>query len=212
MMKQIRSAQCLRSVALLCGTALLCGCALHEGKVVAQEVRPVYSAASPEFRQATGSLLGGNFVPGNNITTLVNGREIFPSMLSAIRSARHSIDFETYVFSDGGIGKQFAAALAERARAGVKVDAQGTCRMVHVKLMVVDGAFVSVGSSNLDLRSIRLNDEANINVLSPSFAAQQKGLFENDKKRSREIGVEQTGGLVFLHPIQQTASLTAPEL
>ena len=78
-------------------------------------------------------MLGPNFVSGNNITTLVNGDQIFPAMLSAIRSAKHSINFETYVFWDGQIGREFTEALAERARAGVKVnailDAQGTSKM-----------------------------------------------------------------------------------
>ena len=109
---------------------LSAACTLQEAKKVTQEVAPLYSADSPEFRQAAGSLLGGNFVSGNNITTLVNGREIFPAMLSAIRAARRSIDFETYIFWDGEIAKKMAEALAERAQAGVTVnailDAQGT--------------------------------------------------------------------------------------
>ena len=109
------------------------GCALKLGKQARQEVTPLYSAASPEFRQSAGSLLGPNFVSGNNITTLVNGKEIFPAMLSAIRSAKRSINFETYVFWDGEIGREFTEALAERARAGVHVnailDAQGTQKM-----------------------------------------------------------------------------------
>ena len=401
------------------------GCALGEGKKVTEKVAPLYSAASPEFRQATGSLLGGNFVGGNNITTLVNGREIFPAMLSAIRSAQRSINFETYVFWDGEIAKQFAEALAERAKAGVQVnailDAQGTGKMgsenlallqnagvkvvkyhsilwfdprrfnnrshrkllivdgkvgfiggvgiadlwlgngdspkhwrdnhykvtgpvvaqlqaafmdnwlktegtvlhgpeyfpplsasgpytaqafkssprqgdmdihlmymlgiasaqrsllienayflpdallrkslidaakrgarvevvvpgkhidqqllraasrkhwpelikagihiyeyqpgmTHVKLMIVDGAFVSVGSGNFDLRSLRLNDEANMNVLSPNFAAQQTRLFNQDKARSREITLDETGKLGGLNPVQQAASVLAPQL
>jgi cardiolipin synthase len=409
----------------LLATSLLGACTLQEGKKVTQEVAPLYSADAPEFRQAVGSLLGGNFVSGNSITTLVNGREIFPAMLSAIRGARRSIDFETYIFWDGEIAKQVAEALAERAQAGVTVnvilDAQGTYKMgsenlsrleaagvnvvkyhsiiwfdprrfnnrshrkllvidgkigfvggvgiadewlgdgespehwrdnhykvtgpvvaqlqavfmdnwlktrgevlhgpeyfpplattgpytaqafkssprqgdmdirllyllaiasaqrsllienayflpddlmrkeliaaakrgakveilvpgehidqkavraasrkhwpellkagvkiyeyqpsmVHVKLMVVDGAFVSVGSGNLDLRSIRLNDEANMNVLNRSFAAQQARLFEADKRRSREINLDETGKLGSVHPLQQAASVIAPEL
>ena len=412
-------------VAAVCAAVFLAGCASHEGKKVTQEVAPLYSASSPEFRQAAGSLLGGNFVAGNSIRTLVNGREIFPAMLSAIRSARRSVDFETYVMWDGEVAKQFAEALAERARAGVKVnailDAQGTHKigsenfermraagvdlvryhplftldprrvnnrthrklliidgrlafvggvgiadvwrgdgeapehwrdnhyqvtgpvvaqlqaafmdnwlktrgevlhgseyfpplsatgpytaqaftsspqqgdmdihlmyllaiasarhtllienayflpdelmrkeltdaakrgakveivvpgehidekavraasrkhwpellkagvkiyeyqpaMTHVKQMIVDGTFVSVGSGNLDIRSIRLNAEANMNVLNPSFAAQQTRLFEMDKRRSREITLGETGKLGFAHPLQQAASLVAPEL
>lgn len=427
-MKNIRSARRFETgvrwsaVAL---TALFGGCTLHEGKQVTQEVAPLYSAASPEFRQAVGSMLGGSFVAGNSITTLVNGREIFPAMLSAIRGAKRSIDFETYIFWDGEIAKQITEALAERARAGVTVnvilDAQGTGKMGlenlerlhsagvnvvkyhsiiwfdprrynnrshrkllvidgklgfiggvgiadewqgngespdqwrdnhyrvtgpvvaqlqavfmdnwlktrgevlhgpeyfpplaatgpymaqafkssprqgdmdihlmyllaiasaqhsllienayfvpddlmlkelaaaarrgakveiivpgkhidqkavqaasrkhwpellkagvkiyeyrpamdHVKLMIVDGVFVSVGSGNFDLRSIRLNDEANMNVLSSSFASQQARLFEMDKRRSREITLNETGKLGFAHPLQQAASVVSPEL
>jgi len=37
----------------------------------------------------------------------VNGNQIFPAMLGAIRSAKHSINFETYVFWDGQIGREF---------------------------------------------------------------------------------------------------------
>ena len=84
--------------------------------------------------------------------------------------------------------------------------------MVHVKLMIVDGAFASVGSGNLDLRSLRLNDEANMNVLNHSFASEQARLFEQDKRRSREITLDDTGRMTFLNPIQQTASLVSPEL
>jgi len=109
------------------------GCALKLGKQARQEVAPLYSASSPEFRQSAGSLLGPNFVAGNSITTLVNSDQIFPAMLGAIRSAKHSINFETYVFWDGQIGREFTEALAERARAGVHVnailDAQGTRKM-----------------------------------------------------------------------------------
>src|ERR1051326_862626 len=82
------------------GPLFFSSCALKIGKQARQEVTPLYSASSPEFRQSAGSLLGPNFVSGNNITTLVNGKEIFPAMLSAIRSAKHSINFETYVFWD----------------------------------------------------------------------------------------------------------------
>jgi cardiolipin synthase A/B len=411
------------ALAMAGGFLLLDGCALKMGKQPRQEIAPLYSARSPEFRQAAGSLLGPNFVPGNNITTLVNGNQIFPAMLGAIRSAKHSINFETYVFQDGEIARQFTDALAERAQAGVKVstilDAQGTQKMgrqnlerlrnagvevakyhsilwpdprrynnrthrkllivdgkigfvggvgiadlwtgnadspqhwrdnhykvtgpvvaqlqasfvtswlkirgevlhgadyfpplastgpylaqairsgarnenldlmyllaiasakttlrienayflpddlmrkelteaakrgvkveivvpgkkidqklvrwasrrhwpeliragvrifeyeptmVHVKLMIVDDIFVSVGSGNFDNRSIRLNDEANLDVLGRNFAAQQIRLFESDKKQCREGTLDKTGGLIFAHPIQQAAGLVAPQL
>ena len=43
-------------------------------------------------------------------------------MLAAIRGAKRTIDFETYIYWSGAIGREFADALAERARAGVKVN------------------------------------------------------------------------------------------
>ena len=396
------------------------GCALKTGKQPRQEITPLYSARSPEFRQAAGSLLGSNFVPGNSIATLVNGNQIFPTMLSAIRSASHSINFETYLFVDGQIANQFSEALTERARSGIKVnailDAQGTQKMgmrnleqlhnagvqvvkyhsafwpdprrynnrshrklliidgqvafvggvgiadewmgnaespqhwrdnhykvtgpavaqlqaafvsswlktrgevlhgsdylpplpstgpylaqairsgahyenldlmyllaiasarktlrienayflpddlmrkeliaaakrgvkvevvvpgeqidqklvrlasrrhwpglirngirifeyqptmVHVKLLIVDDVFVSVGSGNFDNRSVRLNDEANLDVLDRDFAAEQIRLFEMDKKRSREINPDEASAA---NPLQHAAGLVAPQL
>jgi cardiolipin synthase len=84
--------------------------------------------------------------------------------------------------------------------------------MVHVKLMIVDDIFVSVGSGNFDNRSIRLNDEANLDVLDRNFAAQQTRLFEIDKRRSHEVRPDELGGLHFANPLQQAAGLAAPQL
>jgi len=418
----------LRHLRKICGLLLigaLSGCALERGKHVRTEVAPLYSATSPEFRQAAGSLLGPNFVAGNGIVTLTNGDQIFPAMLKSIRGAQCSIDFETYVFWDGDIARQFAEALAERARAGVKVnailDAQGTSKMgvnnlallrhagvniekyhsilwwdirrfnnrshrklliidgktafiggvgianewtgnaqspehwrdnhykvtgpvvaqlqgifmdnwlktrgevlhgpeyfppltasgpylaqgfkssprlgdnnislmyllaiasakktlrienayflpdkltrkelmdaagrgvkvevimpgkhidqklvriasrrhwpqlikagiklyeyqptmVHVKLMVVDDTFVSVGSGNFDNRSVRLNEEANLDILNTGFAREQIRLFDNDKNHSREVTLNEKGSLALPDPVEQTAGLVSPQL
>lgn len=412
------------SILALSAAAILCsGCAMKLGKQPRQEVQSLYSARSAEFQQAAGSLLGPNFVGGNSISTLVNGDEIFPAMLNAIRSARRSINLETYVFWDGEIAKQFTAALSERARAGVAVnlilDAQGTQKMgiankkqlqdagakivkyhsvfwpdprrynnrshrkllivdgtvafiggagiadlwagnadspehwrdnhykvmgpvvaqlqasfvsnwiktrgevlhgakyfppledsgslqaqairsgahyenldlmyllaiasakkslrienayflpdalvrkelveaakrgtrveilvpgrkidqklvrsasrrhwpellnagikiyeyeptmLHAKLLIVDDKFVSVGSGNFDNRSIRLNDEANLDVLDSDFAAQQIHLFEIDKRRSHEVTVNEVGGFHLGNPFEHAAALLSPQL
>ena len=80
-----------------------------------------YVVADPQFRREMSVLLGPSILPGNHVVDLENGEQIFPAMLEAIRSARRTITFETYIYWSGEIGKQFADALSERARAGVKV-------------------------------------------------------------------------------------------
>jgi cardiolipin synthase len=57
--------------------------------------------------------------------------------------------------------------------------------MLHVKLLVVDGELVSVGSTNFDIRSFRLNDEASLNVYDRAFAARMTTIFEGDLARSK---------------------------
>lgn len=63
--------------------------------------------------------------------------------------------------------------------------------MLHAKVLIVDDLWVSVGSSNLDSRSFRLNDEANLNVLDAVFAAEQVRIFEADKTYAHPITYQQ---------------------
>jgi len=62
--------------------------------------------------------------------------------------------------------------------------------MYHCKVMIVDGLWVSVGSTNFDNRSFRLNDEANLNIHDAAFAARQTAHFENDVAKSRRVTLE----------------------
>ena len=90
-------------------------------KKIQQKIEHLYSTEDPQFVHAMGVLLGPPVLSGNRYRVLVNGDRIFPAMLAAIRGARETIDFETYIYWSGTIGKEFADALAERARAGVRV-------------------------------------------------------------------------------------------
>jgi cardiolipin synthase len=62
--------------------------------------------------------------------------------------------------------------------------------MFHCKVMIVDDVWVSVGSTNFDSRSFRLNDEANLNIYDHAFAQRQIDVFEDDLKKSRQITYE----------------------
>ena len=82
--------------------------------------RRLYTSGDPDFRRALGILLGPPLVPGNRVTTLINGDRIFPPMLAAIRAAKISVTFETFVIRDP-IGAAFCEALAAAAQRGVTV-------------------------------------------------------------------------------------------
>ena len=62
--------------------------------------------------------------------------------------------------------------------------------MYHCKIMIVDDSWVSVGSTNFDSRSFRLNDEANLNIFNRDFAQRQVSTFHEDQARSREVTLQ----------------------
>ena len=90
-------------------------------KKVKQQLEHHYDVADAQFLRSMGVLLGPALVDGNRVETLLNGEEIFPAMLRAIRSATKTITLETYIYWSGKIGREFADALAERAGKGIKV-------------------------------------------------------------------------------------------
>lgn len=90
-------------------------------KRIERRLAPMYALDDPQFARELGVLLGPPVLDGNRYRALRNGDEIFPAMLSAIRQAKSTIDFESYIYWSGAIGKEVADALVERARAGVKI-------------------------------------------------------------------------------------------
>ena len=62
--------------------------------------------------------------------------------------------------------------------------------MYHCKVMIVDEFMTSVGSTNFDNRSFRLNDEANLNIYDRAFAQRQIEVFSDDLARSRKVTYE----------------------
>ena len=69
-----------------------------------------FAVEDPQFLRSMGQLLGPAILPGNRVTALQNGNQIFPAMLNAIRGAHESITFETYIYWSGDIGRQFSEA------------------------------------------------------------------------------------------------------
>ncbi|MEV6807892.1 phospholipase D-like domain-containing protein [Streptomyces sp. NPDC051132] len=106
------------------------------------------AARKQRLRRRLERLIGIAATEGNELLPLRNGDEIFPAMLRAIGSARHTIDMMTFVYWRGQIARDFAHALADRARAGVRVrlllDGFGAKEIERDLLDVMDTAGVQV--------------------------------------------------------------------
>ncbi len=94
---------------------------------------------SPEFVATVAGASGSPFIGGNTLILLNNGDAFYPPMLEAIRQAEWSVTIEAYIYWAGEIGREFADALAERARSG---------RRVKILLDAIGSA--SIGTEILD--------------------------------------------------------------
>jgi cardiolipin synthase len=80
-----------------------------------------YPRESALLDRAFTRAAGAPLVSGNAIRLLKDAAANYPAWLEAIHSARQKIYFENYFIYDDRIGREFASALVERARAGVRV-------------------------------------------------------------------------------------------
>ncbi len=122
---------------VLLGVAMVLGAYFWyvSARLLQQPFEIDFGPDNPSFPAAMGPLLGADFTGGNTVQPLLNGDGFFPVMLDEIRHAQHTILLETYIWAPGKISDQFIAALAERARHGVKVhvllDGMGTLKFRH---------------------------------------------------------------------------------
>ncbi len=101
--------------------ALLVVNLIPETRIVQQVVPHEVAASDARFMRSMSAYSNGAIAGGNAVRTLVNGDEIFPSMLAEIAAARQTINFETYIYWSGKVGYEFARTLAAKSREGVEV-------------------------------------------------------------------------------------------
>src|SRR5262249_10162485 len=105
------------------------------------------------------------------------------------RAARRGVDVELVLpsRSDNWLVMQAGHAYYEALlEAGVKIFERNH-RLLHAKTATVDGVWSTIGSTNLDWRSLQHNDELNAVVLGPDFAAEMDAMFEKDRGLSTAI-------------------------
>lgn len=110
---------------------------------------PVLSLGEPSFFPTLEAYASAPIVGGNSVEFLLNGEQIFPSILEAIRSAKKTITYAQYFYEDGPVSRDVAEALAERCREGVGgnilLDAFGTLSMPrdYAELLTRSGCHVA---------------------------------------------------------------------
>ena len=175
--------------------------------LVGPESLPSASAASERGRDeiVLGIAVGSTPTAGRS----TRARMLVQFLLA---TARESIDLcSPYFVPDLGIRRELLAACARGVRvriltggpygdhglvrragrrrygslleAGVEIHEYAS-HMLHAKVLVVDGRWALLGSTNIDHRSFGLNDEVNLLVLSPALGAQLQRTFEDDLSHS----------------------------
>lgn len=168
----------------------------------------------PEIRALLPSLVGltqSNLDTGNSVTVLQNGNGFFPPMMRDIAAARESVHFETYIWSESPLAKQFAQLLAAKAKQGVEVrvlvdasggrDLKGDLQELMEKAGVKVAHFHPIRISNIG----RLNnrDHRKLVILDGRIAYMGgHGISANwtgdaqDKEHWRDTGLRITGPVV----------------
>ena len=214
--------------------SLLVRALTSQERKITHRIEHLFSVSDEQFVRSMCSLLPPAAVGGNRITALTNGDEFFPAMLQSIRGAKKTVTFETFIYWQGEIGRQFSSALIDRAKAGVKVhvllDWLGTRKMdqdsvqamkdagveveryhplrwynvrrvnnrTHRKLLVVDGKVAFTGGAGIaDLWSGHAQDpehwrDSHFKMEGPVVAQCQAAFMDNWlKTRSRVLHAEE---------------------
>ena len=161
--------------------------------------------------------------------------------LLSIAAARRTIDLSMAYFAPDGIALEVLLAAvqrgvrvrillpgphtdaeivqnASRAKWGRLLAAGGEIylyqpTMFHCKVLVVDGLWTSVGSTNFDNRSFRLNDEANLNIHDADVASRQIADFNDNLGKARRITYEEWAARPWTEKVRdRVASLLNAQL
>jgi cardiolipin synthase len=201
-----------------------------------QETLKVQSAVGAEendHQAYIAALVGSGLTRGNRYDVLTNGDQIFPAMLEAIRGAKRRISFETYIYDEGEVAKQFTAALEEAAHRGVRVnlvvDSVGGSGMRDEDVKRLEAAGCRIGRFNslkwYNLEEVNYRTHRKILVVDGEVGfTGGVGIADHwlghaqDKEHWRDTQVRMRGPIVrlveaaFYENFVETAGEVAPEL
>ena len=157
-----------------------------------------------------GAYTSSPVVVGNRVDLLLNGEQIFPAMLEAVRSARRTITFAQYAYGQGPVANELVQALGERCRAGCWVlifhplDRPGPIdQRNHRRILVIDGRVGFTGGAGVGRKWTgdgRRGDhwrDTDVRVEGPVVAELQRAFAEN----WREAGGDILAGDAYYPPV-----------
>jgi cardiolipin synthase len=150
---------------------------------------PAGRRRNPLYRALLSAIAGARYSIHVTAAYFVPTRRLERAL---IRAARRGVDVRLAL---PGISDVWAPLAAGRAsygrmlRAGVRIYERYNA-MLHAKTVVIDGIWTTIGSSNIDWRSLLHNAEANVVVLDSGVGAEFETLFARDISESLELDLQ----------------------
>lgn len=125
---------------------------------------------------------------------LIPGEQVTAAFIDAVR---RGVDVRVLVPSvENGAGVEYVTQASQRDNFGPLLDGgiqlhEYTPALLHTKMMVIDGRWATVGSTNLDNRSMAMNDELNVVFYDQQIAKRLEDIFNEDLSRAKKISREQ---------------------
>jgi cardiolipin synthase len=169
-----------------------------EGSPADKNVDPMYVAliSAVENAEVEVGIMNAYFVPHPQLREALIG------------AAKRGVDVKLILPGQSDNRLVFHAGRSyydELLEAGVKIYERQS-RMLHAKSAMVDGVWSTVGSTNLDWRSLLYNDELNLVVMGPDFAARIGSVFARDIANSRLVTLEEWRKRPFSDRIKEASA------
>lgn len=107
-------------------------------KTVDKLIQSTYAVSDPAFRDSLGGMSGAPLLQSNHVVSLINGVQIFPPQLAALRQAQKTITMENFIFRSGRLSAELVPLLSQKAKSGVKVhlimDSMGAAKLKQDEL------------------------------------------------------------------------------
>jgi cardiolipin synthase A/B len=151
------------------------------------------------FLQAISSARRSILIP---MPYLLPGEQLTAALLDA---AQRGVRVRVLVPSvENGSGVEFVTQASQRDGFAPLVDGgillhEYAPALLHTKMMIIDGAWATIGSANFDNRSMAMNDELNVMFYDQTIARRLEEIFAEDVAHSHKLTREQLENRQWLH-------------